>query len=207
MWRGGALLRSYRKGHAGIDGYCEDYACLIAGLLELFQADGDPSSLAWALDLQRAQDERFWDDEGGGWFSTTGGDPSVVLRLKEDYDGAEPSASSVAAANLLMMAGLSMYHAGLSQLVIAGDPASDHTRRLRQVAAARYLPFTIVVPAAPAARQALGNILPFTAPMDSGDRAAAYLCHNFVCESPIREADALDEALQQLNTGKLTPEN
>ena len=91
----GELLRRYRDGDAGIPGYAEDYAFLVFGLLELFQADGDAAWLEWALELQRAQDERFWDEEDGGWFSTTGADPTVLLRLKEDYDGAEPSASAV----------------------------------------------------------------------------------------------------------------
>jgi hypothetical protein len=36
-------------------------------------------------------DELFWDKEGGGYFSTALGDSSLVLRMKEEYDGAEPS--------------------------------------------------------------------------------------------------------------------
>jgi uncharacterized protein YyaL (SSP411 family) len=48
----------------------------------------------------------FWDPLEGGWFSTTGQDQSVLLRLKEDYDGAEPAASSVAVLNLLALAHL-----------------------------------------------------------------------------------------------------
>jgi uncharacterized protein YyaL (SSP411 family) len=100
------LLRRYRAGHAEIDAYAEDYAFLIFGLLELVQADPDASWLAWAVTLQRRQDELFWDDVGGGWFSTTGRDPSVLLRMKEDYDGAEPAASSVSVMNLLVLSHL-----------------------------------------------------------------------------------------------------
>jgi uncharacterized protein YyaL (SSP411 family) len=100
------LLRRYRKSDAAIDGYAEDYAFLIFGLLELFQASGDPAWLAWARELQTRQDELFWDPVGGGWFSTTGADPTVLLRMKEDYDGAEPSPSSVSAMNLLTLAHL-----------------------------------------------------------------------------------------------------
>src|SRR6185503_9651317 len=76
------------------------------GLLELFQADSDPAWLEWAEVLQRRQDELFWDDAAGGWFSTTGRDSSVLLRLKEDYDGAEPAASSVSALNLIILSHL-----------------------------------------------------------------------------------------------------
>jgi uncharacterized protein YyaL (SSP411 family) len=99
------LLRRYRRGAASIDGYAEDYAFLTFGLLELFQADGNPEWLEWAQTLQRRLDEQFR-DPAGGWFSTTGADPRVLLRLKEDYDGAEPSASSVAVLNLLSLAHL-----------------------------------------------------------------------------------------------------
>jgi uncharacterized protein len=108
MWNAGSrtLLRRYRDGQAEIDGYAEDYAYLIFGLLTLFQADSDPVWLEWAIALQERQDELFWDDESGGWFSTTGKDPSVLLRIKEDYDGAEPTASSVSALNLLVLSHL-----------------------------------------------------------------------------------------------------
>src|SRR5262249_27864206 len=76
------------------------------GLLGLFQADGDPTGLEWAIALQERQDELFWDESSGGWFSTTGTDPSVLLRMKEEYDGAEPTASSMGVLNLLVLAHL-----------------------------------------------------------------------------------------------------
>jgi uncharacterized protein YyaL (SSP411 family) len=105
LWRDGdeVLLRRYRDGDAAFNGYAEDYASLAFGVLELFQADGDPAWLAWADTLQRRMDERFWDAEGAGWFSTTNEDPSVLIRLKEDYDGAEPSAGALAALNLITL--------------------------------------------------------------------------------------------------------
>src|SRR6185295_185615 len=109
-WRpasaGPVLLRRYRAGNADIDAYAEDYAYLIFGLLELFQADADPAWLDWAIALQRRQDESFWDETAGGWYSTTGRDPSVLVRMKEDYDGAEPTASAVSVMNLLMLSHL-----------------------------------------------------------------------------------------------------
>ena len=108
MWnaQSGVLLRRYRDGHAEIDGYAEDYAYVIHGLLDLFQADPQPMWLEWAIALQHRQDELFWDEKDGGWFSTTGHDPSVLLRMKEDYDGAEPTASSVSVLNLLTLSHL-----------------------------------------------------------------------------------------------------
>jgi uncharacterized protein YyaL (SSP411 family) len=108
MWDGSrhVLKRRYRDGDAAIDGYAEDYAYSIFGLLELFQAGGDPHWLEWARALQRRQDDQFWDAGHGGWFTTTGADPSVILRMKEDYDGAEPSSSSISVLNLLVLAHL-----------------------------------------------------------------------------------------------------
>ena len=100
------LLRRFRDGEAGIDGYAEDYAYLVFGLVELFQADPAPEWLAWAIALQDRQDELFWDEADGGWFSTTGRDPTVLVRMKEDYDGAEPTASSVSVLNLLALSHL-----------------------------------------------------------------------------------------------------
>ncbi len=97
------LLRRYRRGEASIEAYAEDYAYLIHGLLELFQADPDVRWLDWAETLQRRQNELFWDEAEGGWFSTTGRDAHVLLRMKEDYDGAEPTASAISVLNLLTL--------------------------------------------------------------------------------------------------------
>ena len=108
MWnaKSRTLLRRFRDGDAGISAYAEDYAYLIHGVLELFLADPDPRWLEWAFVLQRRLDELFWDDANGGWFSTTGRDDSVLVRMKEDYDGAEPTASSVSVMNLLVLSHL-----------------------------------------------------------------------------------------------------
>ena len=102
----GTLLRRYRQATAGVEAYAEDYAYLIFGLLELFQADGDTAWLDWAVTLQGRLDAAFWDPVDGGWFSTTGEDTSILLRLKEEYDGAEPAATSVAVLNLLALSHL-----------------------------------------------------------------------------------------------------
>ena len=108
MWNDetSTLLRRYRRGEASIEAYAEDYAYLIYGLLELFQADPDVRWLDWAQTLQRRQNELFWDEADGGWFSTTGQDEHVLLRMKEDYDGAEPTASAVSVSNLLTLSHL-----------------------------------------------------------------------------------------------------
>jgi uncharacterized protein YyaL (SSP411 family) len=102
----GILRRSWREGPAAIHGFAADYAFLISGLLDLYFADYDLGWLTWARQLQDTMDLHFWDQERGGYFSTGDGDPTILLRLKEDYDGAEPAPTSVAAVNLWRMSRL-----------------------------------------------------------------------------------------------------
>jgi uncharacterized protein YyaL (SSP411 family) len=129
MWDGSRLLRRYRAGQSAIDAYAEDYAYLIWGLLELVQADGDARWLEWALALQARMDALFWDEADGAWFSTTGEDPSVLLRMKDEYDGAEPSASAVAVLNLLTLAHLTGSEAERAR---AGRALAAFGARLRE---------------------------------------------------------------------------
>ena len=97
------LARSYREGR-GIEGFADDYAFFIQGLLDLYEASFDVSWLQLAIELQETQDRLFLDEKKGGYFGSAGQDSSILLRMKEDNDSAEPAASSVAALNLLRLA-------------------------------------------------------------------------------------------------------
>jgi hypothetical protein len=98
------LWRRYCQGEAALEGYAEDYAFLAQGLLDLYEACFNLEWLKLADRLNARMIELFWDEASGGFFSTSGRDPSVLLRMKEDYDGAQPSPNSVAALNLLRLA-------------------------------------------------------------------------------------------------------
>ncbi len=100
------LYRNYRGGRSDIEGFADDYAFVIQGLLDLYQASFDVEWLKFAVQLQEMQDRLFFDEKNGGYFSTSGKDESVFLRMKDDNDGAEPAASSVAALNLLRLSQL-----------------------------------------------------------------------------------------------------
>jgi uncharacterized protein YyaL (SSP411 family) len=106
LFSDGRLYRSYRGGRGSVEGFAEDYAFLIQGLLDLYQADFEVGWLQWALSLQATQDRLFWDSDEGGYFSSSEGDASVLIRLKEDHDSAEPAASSIAVRNLRRIANL-----------------------------------------------------------------------------------------------------
>ena len=99
----GTLYRSWREGRSAIEGFTEDYAYLVQGLLDLYEAGFEIRWLQWAERLQTKMDEFFWDDARGGYFNSRADDPTVIVRLKEDYDGAEPAPNSVAAMNLLRL--------------------------------------------------------------------------------------------------------
>ncbi|KAJ4828501.1 hypothetical protein Tsubulata_012466 [Turnera subulata] len=100
------LQHSFRNGPSKAPAFLDDYAFLISGLLDLYECGGDISWLVWATELQNTQDELFLDREGGGYYNTTGEDDSVLLRVKEDHDGAEPSGNSVSAINLIRLASM-----------------------------------------------------------------------------------------------------
>ncbi len=97
------LYRNYREGRSAIEGFADDYGFVVQALLDLYEASFDIEWLKFAIELQETQDRLFYDEKNGGYFSTSGKDASVFLRMKDDNDGAEPAASSVAALNLLRL--------------------------------------------------------------------------------------------------------
>jgi uncharacterized protein YyaL (SSP411 family) len=100
----GVLLRRYRQGEAAIPGFLDDYAMFVQGLLDLYETQFDYRHLELAIRLTEKQRELFEDREHGAFFSSPADDPTLVMRIKDDYDGAEPSGNSVAVMNLLRLA-------------------------------------------------------------------------------------------------------
>ena len=100
------LFRSYREGRSKIEGFADDYAFFIQGLIDLYQASFHVRWLKFALELQRQIDALFWDNKAGGYFGVTGYDNSILLRMKEENDSAEPAATSIAALNLARLAAI-----------------------------------------------------------------------------------------------------
>jgi len=100
------LYRNYRGGRSDIEGFADDYAFVVEGLLDLYEASFNVEWLKLASELQETNDRLFFDEKNGGYFSNSGKDESVFLRMKDDNDGAEPAASSLAALNLLRLSQL-----------------------------------------------------------------------------------------------------
>jgi uncharacterized protein YyaL (SSP411 family) len=97
------LLRRFRDGEAAIPAYNVDYAYMVQGLLDLYEAKFEQRWLDWARLLMDRQIELFGDADAGGFYEITGEDPTLLMRNKEDYDGAQPTSNSVTALNLLRL--------------------------------------------------------------------------------------------------------
>jgi uncharacterized protein YyaL (SSP411 family) len=103
MRRDGRLLRSYKDGQGRFNAYLDDYAFVIAGVLDLYEATGRERWLEEAIALDRVLEELYEDKEGGGFFLVGRDHESLLAREKPAYDGAEPSGNSVQALNLLRL--------------------------------------------------------------------------------------------------------
>ena len=105
MRRDGRLHRAFIAGRASGPAFLEDYAFLIAGLLDLYEARPDPRWLREALALQAVLDADYA-DPAGAYFQTAAREADLLVREKPTRDGAIPSGNSVAALNLQRLADL-----------------------------------------------------------------------------------------------------
>ncbi len=99
-----SLLRRYRNGEAKFEAHLDDYAFLVQGLVDLYETSFDWRWLKVAIMLMEKQITLFWDESNGGFYDTSGNDGSILVRMKEQYDGAEPTGNSIATMNLLRLA-------------------------------------------------------------------------------------------------------
>ncbi len=149
----GRLLKSWRDGHAGGVGVHDDYAFLTWGLIELYEATGDPRWLKQSLEFVEAERLLFADVEAGGFFLSAEDTQHLISRPKTGYDGAIPSGNSVSALNHLRLARLT----GRSELEERADRTirafadeirqapSAHTQFLQAVDFAEGPSFELVV--------------------------------------------------------------
>ena len=100
----GRLLHRYRDGDAAIRAHLDDYAYLIWGLIELYQATFDAEWLGEALCLMEEAIDHHEDDAHGGFFLTADDGEALIVRQKQFYDGAVPSGNSAMLYNLIRLA-------------------------------------------------------------------------------------------------------
>ena len=217
------LNHSFREGSSDQKGLLDDYAFLLQGVIDLYQTTLEKEWLDCAKTLAEIILERFEDKELGGFFMTDGKDDSLLIRLKEDYDGAEPSGNSVTILALIK----------LGRLLQRKDflQAAEKTLRFFW---SRLMRIPEAVPNFASALEAWlsqpnqlilsGDLkskegqemlkithekfLPNLVLLDQDSspqeitldrkKMTAYLCHNFQCELPITEASALEKKLAEL---------
>lgn len=100
------LSNRWRDGHCDHVQLLDAYANLLAGVIDLYEVTLDPRSLQFAVDLAEGMITRFHDARAGGFWQTVADAPDLLMRTKDDYDGAEPSGNSVAALALLKLAAI-----------------------------------------------------------------------------------------------------
>jgi uncharacterized protein YyaL (SSP411 family) len=219
----GVLFRCWRGSRGAAEGFADDYAHFTQGLLDLYEATFDARWLAWAARLQAKMDELFWDEARGGYLNSAAGDAHLVLRLKEDYDGAEPAPSSVAALNLLRLGAIfhdeTRRERGVKCIEAFRAQWSRAPHALPQMLCALELaldpPRHVVLTGDPAAAdfRALAEVLheklgprrvilraaagvPWTSAMTPvGGRATAYVCEEYACQAPVTEPGELRRLL------------
>jgi hypothetical protein len=201
------IYRRWREGERAVDGFLDDYAALLQAHLDLYQATFEDNFLEMARWLADMMLERFEDVGGDGLFSSAEAS-DLVLRLKEDYDGAEPAGNSVAAGALLRLAAYSRNesyrNAGLRILSGFASRLNDQPLTLPQMLCASMFelaPKRQIVIAGPSPepflrevrRRFLPSTLVFLNPAEGelgamtsiGGETAAYVCENYACQLPV----------------------
>ncbi|MFQ5496467.1 MAG: thioredoxin domain-containing protein [Nitrosopumilus sp.] len=101
------LLRTYKNGHAKIDGYLEDYSYFVNALLDVFEIEPESKYLELALRLGRHLKDHFWDSKNNSFFMTSDDHEKLIIRPKSNYDLSLPSGNSVSAFVMLRLYHLS----------------------------------------------------------------------------------------------------
>jgi uncharacterized protein YyaL (SSP411 family) len=100
------LYHRWRDGERDTVQLLDAYAYLLSGVIELYEATLEPSQLEFAINLADAMLERFQDAGQGGFWQSAAGATDLILRIKDDYDGAEPAGNSVATLALLKLSAI-----------------------------------------------------------------------------------------------------
>jgi uncharacterized protein len=219
----GTLLRRYRDGDAAIDAMLDDYAFFVQGLLDLYEATFDFEYVSEAIALTDQQRELL-EDTAGGFFASAHQDTSRLIRIKDDYDGAEPSGNSVALMNLLRLyaiTGRPEFEASARKLIAAFHPrllaapfgmpqmlaaCEFDLAPTREIVVAGDHPEPILRPVWARfdphrvllhATPELAVYQPAIAAMNSaGGQTTVYVCENFTCHEPVTTEEDLARLLR-----------
>ena len=217
------LYHRWREGERDQVQLLEAYAFLLAGAIDLYEATLVPAHLDFSVALADAMLARFYDAELGGFWQSDAGSSDLILRLKEDYDGAEPSGNSVATIALLKLGSITGQNryteAAQKTLRFFAGRLEQSPQALPCMLQALDLvlgePQRVVIAGAPRspATHALihavhsvyqprkvvlgthGEVEPFAKTLPSGERPLAYICTGAACQPPTGDPDAIRKLL------------
>jgi uncharacterized protein YyaL (SSP411 family) len=225
LWdeRNRALYHRWREGERDRVELLEGYAFMLDGVIHLYEASLLSTDLDFAIQLAEAMLEKFYDAANGGFWQTLAGAGDLILRVKDDYDGAEPSGNSVATLALLKLGAitgrkqfsqaagatlqlfahrLQSQPAALSGMLQALDFHLQEPRRV-VIGGASDLPlFMELIRAAHSVYEpnkiVLGNqgaVEPFSRTLKAKGGVTAWVCSGHECQPPTRDAYKLRQAL------------
>ena len=217
------LFHRWRDGDRDRVQLLEGYAFLLDGVIQLYEATLEPKHLDFAIELAEAMIAKFYDPANGGFWQSPASTTDLILRVKDDYDGAEPSGNSVATLALLKLAAitgreefrqpaeatlqlfahrLENQPAGLAFMLHALDFWLDEPRRVVIAGDTNSLNFHELRRAAHSVYQpnkiVLGNagaVEPFAKALAAKSAATAYVCTGTACQPPTEDAAMLKNSL------------
>ncbi|KAJ8318185.1 hypothetical protein KUTeg_003276 [Tegillarca granosa] len=180
------LDKSVTQMSVPIEGFADDYANLIRGLLDLYEATFDDQYVAWAEKLQDQQNTLFWDTEGGGYFNNKE-DPSVVFYER---------LTKIPVALPEMMTALIMMHSTNKQIVLVGDKGDPDLVAMVNSVNSHFLPNKVVIVIHPQTENYLCSKLEFLQTLAKLEgKSTAYVCENYTCSLPVNTVEELDRLL------------
>jgi hypothetical protein len=216
------LYHRWRNGQRDDVQLLDAYAFLLDGVLHLYEATLEPKHLQFAIDLTGAMKSRFYDEANGGFWQSTN-TPHLILQVKEDYDGALPSANSVAALGLLRLGKITDNAAYIDMaektLTLFSDNMANTPRAVPYLMQALdflvHEPRRAVItgdPDSPGARDLIaaahgvyqpnkvvlgvaGPVEAFAKELPVEESSAVYLCTGTACQEPTRNALKLREMI------------
>jgi len=197
---------------------------LLAGVMDLYEATLEPRHLDFALNLAGSMIARFYDSAQGGFWQSPPGAADLILRVKEDYDGAEPAGNSVATLALLRLAAitgrsdlqqkaeeslrcfaqrLEQMPVALPAMLLAVDFWLEEPKRVVIVEISRAAGTRALLQAAHSVYQPnkvvlgqTGLVEPFVKTLSPKDgQPTAYLCAGTACQPPTHDPEKLKEML------------
>ncbi|HZI33675.1 MAG TPA: hypothetical protein VFF11_15140, partial [Candidatus Binatia bacterium] len=220
----GTLYHRWRDGERDSVQLLEGYAFLLDGVIQLYEATLDPKHLDFANELAEAMIAKFYDPANGGFWQSPAGTEDLILRVKDDYDGAEPSGNSVATLALLKLAAitgredfkqpaeatlhlfaarLQQQPAGLAFMLRVLDFSLEEPRRVVITGDVNSKKFHDLLVAAHSVYQpnkiVLGNngaVEPFAKTLTAKGEATAYVCTGTACQPPTSDSEKLRELLR-----------